>query len=237
RLRTLAPEGVPDIRIIVYRGVPVMAMMRVLTRRSGGKANLHHCAIGAGIDLATGRTLRAVMDDRVIDSHPDTGLAVCGFEVPDWNGLLELAASCQSAVGLGYLGADIVLDANHGPLVLELTARPGLSIQIANQAGLEARLNAVDALPIDAARMPARDRAALARELADAGWSALRAPRVAEPAPAVRAARHAPASEPRARVESPRHRWDAALASRLGAASVDEPPLEAEEADSQDEVA
>src|SRR5690606_7552619 len=129
RLRTLAPEGVPDVRIIVYRGVPVMAMMRIPTRRSGGKANLHHGAIGAGIDIATGRTLRAVMDDRLIDSHPDSGLEVCGFEVPEWHDLLELAAACQTAVGLGYLGADIVLDAHHGPLVLELNARPGLSIQ------------------------------------------------------------------------------------------------------------
>lgn len=170
RLRRLAPEGVPDIRIIVYKGVPVMGMMRIPTRRSGGKANLHHGAIGAGIDIATGRTLGAVMDDRVIESHPDTGMPVSGFEVPDWGTLLELSASCHTAVGLGYLGADIVLDAAHGPLVLELNARPGLSIQIANQAGLEGRLGLIDALQIEPERMPAQARAALARELSAAGW-------------------------------------------------------------------
>src|SRR5690606_24161351 len=133
RLRALAPEGVPDIRIIVYKGVPVMAMMRLPTRRSGGRANLHHGAIGAGIDLATGRTLRAVMDDRLVDTHPDTGERVDGFEIPSWRDLLTLASCCYAAVSLGYFGADIVLDRRHGPLVLELNVRPGLSIQIANQ--------------------------------------------------------------------------------------------------------
>jgi alpha-L-glutamate ligase-like protein len=168
RLRTLAPEGVPDIRIIVYRGVPVMAMMRLPTRRSGGRANLHHGAIGAGIDVATGRTLRAVMDDRLVDTHPDTGEPVSGFEVPGWGTLLELAAACHSAVGLGYFGADIVLDAHQGPVILELNVRPGLSIQIANQCGLEHRLDAVDARSAELDRMPAAERAALAAEIAGA---------------------------------------------------------------------
>ncbi|MFO7288220.1 MAG: alpha-L-glutamate ligase-like protein [Gammaproteobacteria bacterium] len=195
RLRTLAPEGVPDIRIIVYRGVPVMAMVRLPTRRSGGKANLHSGGIGAGIAMATGRTLRAVMDDRVIDSHPDSGLPIRDFEVPEWNALLELAAACQSAVKLGYLGVDIVLDATHGPLVLELNARPGLSIQIANQTGLEHRLKAVDGLSIDLERLSPRDRAALAMELAEGGWRPARA-RLAKTVPLPVAPRPALASPP-----------------------------------------
>ena len=42
--------------------------------------------------------------------------------------------------GLGYLRADIVLDRLRGPMLLELKARPGLAIQVANQAGLRHRL-------------------------------------------------------------------------------------------------
>jgi len=42
--------------------------------------------------------------------------------------------------GLGYLGVDIVLDKAYGPMLLELNARPGLAIQVANQAGLRQRL-------------------------------------------------------------------------------------------------
>ncbi len=46
-------EGVPDVRIIVFKGYPVMAMMRLSTSASDGKANLHQGAVGVGIDIAT----------------------------------------------------------------------------------------------------------------------------------------------------------------------------------------
>ncbi|QOC24118.1 alpha-L-glutamate ligase-like protein [Wenzhouxiangella sp. AB-CW3] len=145
-LRPIAPEGVPDIRVIVFRGVPVMAMVRLPTRRSGGKANLHQGAIGAGIDMATGQTLSAVMHHDIVNEHPDTGIPITGFQMPGWEGLIRLSARCFDAVPLGYLGVDIVLDEHHGPLVLELNARPGLAIQIANRAGLQHRLAFVDRL-------------------------------------------------------------------------------------------
>jgi alpha-L-glutamate ligase-like protein len=165
-LRTLAPEGVPDIRVVVFRGVPVMAMIRLPTRRSGGRANLHQGAIGAGIHLATGETLQAVMDQRVIDHHPDSDALISGFQIPDWDRLLELSAQCQEAVGLGYLGVDIVLDVRRGPLVLELNARPGLAIQIANRAGLGRRLEAVERKP-DLESADLATRLAWSRELAE----------------------------------------------------------------------
>ena len=55
-----------------------------------------------------------------------------------------MAARCYEAVELGYLGVDIVLDRQQGPLILELNARPGLNIQIANRQGMSRRLDAVD---------------------------------------------------------------------------------------------
>jgi alpha-L-glutamate ligase-like protein len=169
RLRRVAPEGVPDIRVIVFRGIPVMAMMRLPTRRSGGRANLHHGAIGAGIDMTAGRTLRAVMDDRLIDTHPDSGAGISDFEIPDWSALLKIAAECYDSVRLGYLGVDIVIDATHGPQVLELNARPGLSIQIANQTGLQTRLRAVDRLT-EPENAPCDVRLGWMTELSAAGW-------------------------------------------------------------------
>ncbi len=135
-------RGIPDVRIIVHLGVPVMAMVRLPTRSSGGKANLHQGAIGAGIDLATGCTGSAVWHDQVIDRHPDTGEPVAGIEIPSWDKLLGLAARCYELTGLGYLGVDLVLDRDLGPLILELNARPGLAVQIANRCGLRPRLEA-----------------------------------------------------------------------------------------------
>ncbi len=132
-------EGVPDIRIIVLCGYPVMAMLRLPTRQSQGKANLHQGAIGVGVDLASGITLNGTWHNRVIQRHPDTANPVAGVQLPDWHEFMRLAASCYELTGLGYLGVDLVLDKDRGPMILELNARPGLSIQVANDAGLAKR--------------------------------------------------------------------------------------------------
>jgi len=141
---SISYRGVPDIRIIVFLGVPVMSMVRLPTHNSNGKANLHQGAIGAGIDMATGKTLAAVWRNQIIEEHPDTGTKIAGVKIPNWRQLLEIAARCYEITGLGYLGVDIVLDAEKGPLVLELNVRPGLNIQIANASGLLSRLEVVE---------------------------------------------------------------------------------------------
>lgn len=140
-------EGVPDIRIVVFRGYPVMAMMRLATHASDGKANLHQGAVGVGLAIDSGRCLNAVQHSRRVTHHPDTGLDLGKIDIPDWRDLLLLAAQCHDMTGLGYLGADIVLDKNLGPQLLELNARPGLSIQIANGRGLLPRLRHLETLP------------------------------------------------------------------------------------------
>ncbi len=129
-------QGVPDIRTIVFKGVPVMAMLRLPTRMSDGKANLHQGAIGVGIDLTRGHTRKGVWQEMIVESHPDTGEPIEGLKIPDWDQIMSLASACQKLVSLDYIGVDIVLDAKLGPLMLEINARPGLSIQIANQQGL-----------------------------------------------------------------------------------------------------
>ena len=137
-------QGVPDIRIIVFFGIPVMSMVRLPTRMSGGMANLHQGAVGAGIDMATGTTLTGVWINNIVTEHPDTGNMVTGVKIPYWERLLELAAGCYELTGLGYVGVDMVLDRTRGPMMLEMNARPGLNIQIANRSGLLPRLNLVE---------------------------------------------------------------------------------------------
>ncbi|WP_292980240.1 alpha-L-glutamate ligase-like protein [Nitrosomonas sp.] len=156
-------RGVPDIRTIVFRGIPVACMVRLPTRMSDGKANLHQGAVGAGIDLVTGRTTHAIWQNFPIEQHPDTGATISGLEIPHWHKLLTLAAQCHDLVGLGYLGVDVVLDRELGPLVLELNARPGLSIQIANRRGMSRLLEKIaklENIPASAA-----ERATLGQEL------------------------------------------------------------------------
>lgn len=142
--RKIAVGGTPDIRVIVYRGVPILAMVRLPTAASGGRANLHQGAIGAGVNFATGRTVGGVMDNQFITVHPDTGESVEGFEIPFWAPIVRAAGRLASGLKLGYVGIDFVVDGVLGSVVLEANARPGLAIQIANRCGLIPRLEMVE---------------------------------------------------------------------------------------------
>ena len=137
-------QGVPDVRIIVYKGYPIMAMTRLSTSESGGRANLHQGAVGVGLDIKTGKTKKAVQHNLPITHHPDTKADLRKIEVPLWKEHLTIAAKAYEMTGLGYFGADIVLDAQKGPMMLELNARPGLAIQIANGSGLKKAIKKVD---------------------------------------------------------------------------------------------
>jgi len=141
----LATQGVPDVRVIIYRGVPVMAMMRLPTRASDGRANLHQGALGVGVDLCSGRSRFAILRGRPASRNPDSGRSVLDVEIPAFDRILEIAVRAADRTHLGYVGADVVIDAARGPVILELNARPGLAIQLANRAGLRPRLDTVDA--------------------------------------------------------------------------------------------
>ena len=138
-------KGIPDIRVVLYRNEPAMAMLRLPTKSSNGRANLHQGGVGVGVELSSGITHHAVRKNRFVDCHPDTGTPVVGMKVPYWRDVLEMSRRVAKAVGLGYIGVDIVVDAVQGPMLLEANARPGLAIQIANGLGLLPRLRAIDA--------------------------------------------------------------------------------------------
>jgi len=167
-LAQIAHDGVPDVRIIVYRGYPIMAMVRLPTRLSGGRANLHQGAVGVGADLSTGRMKAAILKNHPVTSHPDTGARLLGRTIPGFDRSLEIAVGAADETGLGYLGADVVVDANRGPVILEMNARPGLSIQLCNRSGLLPRTASIDRL--NGALPAVEDRIAVIRELAEA-WS------------------------------------------------------------------
>ena len=153
-------QGVPDVRVIVYRGYPTMAMVRLPTRASDGKANLHQGAVGAGVDMSLGQTLTGVLDNDIVDEHPDTGALISGLQIPQWDFILQSSARGYEVTGLGYLGVDMVIDIEQGPLILEMNARPGLNIQIANCTGLASRVARIDEIHEEKASPEQRARVA-----------------------------------------------------------------------------
>lgn len=135
------PAGVPDIRIITLHHKAVMAMLRLPTAQSNGKANLHQGGLGVGIDMENGTLLHAYDGKRYLLEHPDSGSAILGRVLPHWKAIKEMAIATAKAFPLKYLGVDLVIDQELGPEVIEVNVRPGLGIQMANRKGLKDVLN------------------------------------------------------------------------------------------------
>ena len=143
-LRNLYSNGLLDIRVICFLGYPIMAMIRLPTNKSGGKANLHRGAIGAGLRLGTGEIFNGIYNRREVSIHPDTKYAFLGFKIPNWREILTLAVRAQVISGLGFVGIDLCFDQKKGIIIMEVNKRPGLEIQIANKTGLLSRLRLVE---------------------------------------------------------------------------------------------
>jgi alpha-L-glutamate ligase-like protein len=147
-------SGTPDIGVVVYNRVPVMAFLRIPTAKSGGKANLQQGAYGLGIDMATGITTFGVEGKsqeikKIYDFGKKKLTKVNGIKIPMWREILVTVINCQKAIpGLGFLRVDVVLDKDKGPEVLEVNARPGLSIQLCNKAGLKRRIEKIDDITV-----------------------------------------------------------------------------------------
>lgn len=145
-LSAMTYKGIPDIRILLLHGVPAMAMLRLSTQKSHGRANLHQGGIGVGINLVTGQTTHAFYSGELVSHHPDHGYLLVGQTLPHWREVLTIASKCYEAIPLGYMGADVVIDPVKGPMILELNLRPGLMIQMANQMGVKNILHHLDSL-------------------------------------------------------------------------------------------
>ncbi|MFC7336197.1 alpha-L-glutamate ligase-like protein [Haloferula chungangensis] len=139
-LTDISFQGAPDIRVVMFHGYPVMVMLRASTRESDGRSNLHQGALGVGVDIATGRTIRAIHHGKPVTLHPDLKVRLTGVQLPEWDKILDNAVTCHEMTGLGYLGVDMMIDEDKGPLMIEVNARPGLAIQMANGVGLLKRL-------------------------------------------------------------------------------------------------
>lgn len=174
RLRELRTPGLLDIRVVVYRGFPIMAMTRLPSKRSGGRANIHQGAIGAGISISEGRIVSASYLRRAIKRHPTSGKAMIGFKFNMWEDILETASEAGSCMNMGFVGVDLTVAEGRGVVVLEVNKRPGLEIQNANRSGMKRRIKWVDRYlrrnKISEKDVGSGIKAELARNWDSAGW-------------------------------------------------------------------
>lgn len=147
-VQILGKYGLPDIRIIVFNMVPVMAMLRIPTEKSGWKANLHSWACAAWIDIWTWKLTYITQYSKIIKSIPWIW-DIRWLVLPDWDDMLNMAVKVQKETNIWYLGCDIVMDNKDGPLLLEMNVRPGLEVQVANLARLKDRLEKVEWININ----------------------------------------------------------------------------------------
>ncbi len=167
-LKGLVPLGLADVRVISFLGCPVMAMLRLPTKASGGRANLHMGAIAAGVKASNGTVIHSVWKGLPQAYHPDTGQLILGKKLPFWEETLEIAAEAQRLTGLGFAGVDVVIDADKGPLVMEVNRRPGLEIQMANASGLLRRLKMIEGL--QTRDLPVEERLQIVKRMDGENW-------------------------------------------------------------------
>lgn len=139
--------GLPDIRIVVHNLIPVMAMLRLPTKESGGRANLHQGALGVGIDIARGTTTYIAHRNKIIHEVPGLG-EIRNLRVPYWDEMLMISSRIQLITNLGYMAVDLSLDKTSGPVLLEINARAGLAVQTANLAPLRKRLERIEGVKV-----------------------------------------------------------------------------------------
>ena len=144
----LVMQGLPDIRIVMFKLIPMLAMLRIPTPLSEGKANVHLGGIGIGVDIVTGKTTSATQYNKIIKELPG-GIPTAGHQIPHWEKILRIASEAQLHANLGFLAVDIVMDENAGPVLIEVNARSGLMVQIANRIPLKARLERVRGLKVE----------------------------------------------------------------------------------------
>ena len=132
-LLPLAPRALSSIRVMTLRRsdgqVEVVLAVCKLPTGAALTDHISRGAVGAPVDLATGRLGPAIIKSRdkpivACERHPDTGVAIEGFQLPHWEVVKRLAVSAHEALGpLLCIGWDIaILDS--GPVIIEGNDNP-----------------------------------------------------------------------------------------------------------------
>src|SRR3989338_651516 len=82
-----------------------------------------------------------------VDELPH-GTSPAGIQIPHWEEMLLIASRFQYITNIGYLAVDLTIDQDQGPVLLEVNARAGLAVQLANLAPLRSRLERIQGVTV-----------------------------------------------------------------------------------------
>ncbi len=141
--------GLADIRVICFNLVPVIAMIRVPTAQSGGKANLAQGWIGLWVDIIEGKIKSMMYQDTLYEwwAFLDQFDSFDAKRLSFWNDILMYSSQIQYFINIGYLWLDRVIT-DTGPKLLEVNARSGMEIQKISQIPLKKVLDKIDDLSV-----------------------------------------------------------------------------------------
>jgi len=140
-LEEITYKGLPDVRVICFNQIPVMAMLRVPTKESDGRANLAENAMAIGINLSNGEPSYYYYNGKITKKDPLNKNSI--KRVPNFIRVLQIAVKCSQLSKLKLAGCDVAFNEKNEPCLIEINARPGLKIQLANKDSLKERINKI----------------------------------------------------------------------------------------------
>ena len=130
RISALHPASVNTIRITTYiddnGDVKIHLPFFKIGQKDSFVDNGGSGGIFALIDADTGIVISNGKDERniVYERHPDTGVTLKGFRVPEWESLVSFAGTAAKMFpDVRYAGWDMALSADRGWLVVEVNCR------------------------------------------------------------------------------------------------------------------
>ncbi len=81
--------------------------------------NIEKGGLAAGVDIKTGSIIGAAYDLQMnaFSAHPDTGVVISGYKLPNWKELLRFTEECVRACPLAYVEWDIAIRENDCVLI------------------------------------------------------------------------------------------------------------------------
>lgn len=140
RMSVFHPKSVNTVRVFTINyGADEVDVKWPFFRIGKGDSvvdNVSSGGIGVAVDEKTGRTFHAADEHgHSYSKHPDTGIDLIDFEIPEWDALCQIVKKmAKMCPGCHVMGWDMALTDN-GWCVVECNYAPGIAWQYASDTG------------------------------------------------------------------------------------------------------